>query len=100
MLSKKAMQEIMGAIGGVVVGAVMGSIANPWSALVGGGIGALIGLGIGGALDDEEARISLHDRELDRVIGVGGETMGTGLSEPPTPSSPHPVTEHEWFRPA
>jgi hypothetical protein len=100
MLSKKTTEEIMGAIGGAVVGAVMGSISSMLAAVIGGLLGGLIGFGVAHAIDAEENRMSHHDHELDRVIGVEGGTMGTGLPKPPTPSTPPPVSENEWFKEA
>ena len=100
MLSKKTIEEIIGAIGGIVVGAVMGSMSSMLAAVIGGVIGGLIGFGLARAIDAEEDRVSFHDHELDRVIGIEGGTMGTGLPKPPTPSTPPPVSEHEWFREA
>jgi hypothetical protein len=101
MLSKKTTEEIIGAVGGLIVGAIVGSISSLLAAVIGGILGGLIGFGIARAIDAEENRVSLHDHELDRAIGIEGGTMGTGLAKPPTPSTPPPpVGENEWFREA
>jgi nucleotide-binding universal stress UspA family protein len=64
------------AITGGVVGAAVGAIGGPPGAIAGGAIGTAVGMLAGVALDEESARESAHDHELDDDIGVTSGDLG------------------------
>jgi hypothetical protein len=92
MLRKRTLEEIIGAAGGAATGVIMGSISGELGAVIGAVVGGIGGLGIGAAIDSEESRVSRHDHELDRVIGVEGGDIGARPSEPPPA-----LDEGGWF---
>lgn len=92
MKKKKEPEEIppnpligITAIEGAVAGAVVGAIAGPIGAIVGGGLGSVAGIAAGAALEDDEARRSYHDHELDKEIGVEGGEIGHADPNMPPP---------------
>lgn len=78
------LHEAGGAAGGAIAGAAVGAMAGPAGAAVGAVLGGVVGAFAAKISDEEEARVSLHDGELDAVIGVsGGEIGAPNLEHPP-----------------
>lgn len=65
-------------IAGAASGAVAGAIAGPAGVVIGGAVGAALGMAAGQAMEDNDDAASVHDRELDEVIGVTRGTVGAG----------------------
>jgi universal stress protein F len=63
-------------LAGAISGAAAGALAGPPGAIAGGIIGTAIGAMAGSALDREDRRTGLHDRELDDAIGVTKGDLG------------------------
>lgn len=79
-----ALHQAEGAAGGAIAGAAVGSIAGPVGAAAGAVIGGVVGALVAKVADEEAERVSLHDKELDAVIGVSGGDMGApNLKHPP-----------------
>jgi hypothetical protein len=70
-------------IEGAVAGAAIGAMAGPVGIVAGSAIGGLIGAVAEEVLNEEEARRSKHDAELDEEIGVTGGTMGAAKPNQP-----------------
>jgi nucleotide-binding universal stress UspA family protein len=64
------------ALAGITGGAALGALAGPPGMIIGGTIGAAVGLLAGSVLDIEEQRTSKHDHELDDDIGVTKGDLG------------------------
>jgi hypothetical protein len=76
--------EAGGAAGGAIAGAALGSIAGPAGAAAGAVIGGVVGAFVAKVSDEEAARVSFHDGELDEAIGVTGGDLGApNLKHPP-----------------
>lgn len=71
--------EVAAAVAGATAGAVAGPPGIVTGAIIGGAIGAVVGH----TLDDEERRVSLHDQELDREIGVTEGDLGAASPTQP-----------------
>ena len=82
-LTKKHPTEAIVAASGTVAGAVVGSIAGPVGAVAGAIVGSLAGAVAGAALEDEDARASQHDEELDEAIGVYDGELGAAPPNAP-----------------
>jgi len=94
MLRIRMFEEMVGVVGGAGVGAIVGSISGPLGAAIGAVIGGIGGLGIAAAVATEEERVSFHDHQLDREIGVEGGDIGARPSEPPPA-----LDETAWYVP-
>lgn len=78
------LHEAGGAAGGAIAGAALGSVAGPVGGLAGAIVGGAIGAIIAKVADEESARASFHDGELDAAIGVNGGDLGApNLKHPP-----------------
>jgi hypothetical protein len=78
------LHEAAGAAGGAVAGAALGAIAGPLGIATGAIVGGVIGAFVAKVSDEESERASLHDGELDAVIGVNGGDLGApNLKHPP-----------------
>jgi hypothetical protein len=78
------LHEAGGAASGALAGAALGSIAGPAGVAVGAVLGGVVGAVVAKVSDEESARISLHDGELDAAIGVNGGDLGApNLKHPP-----------------
>ena len=78
------LHEAGGAAAGVIAGAALGSIAGPAGVAAGAVIGGVVGAVVAKVSDEESARVSLHEGELDAVIGVNGGDLGApNLEHPP-----------------
>jgi hypothetical protein len=78
------LHEAGGAAAGALAGAAVGSVAGPPGMIAGAVIGGAVGAVATKIADDESERVSLHDRELDDVIGVNGGDLGEpSLKHPP-----------------
>ena len=76
--------EAGGAAGGALAGAAIGSLGGPAGAAAGAVIGGVVGVFVAKIGDEEAARVSLHDGELDAAIGVSGGDLGApNLKHPP-----------------
>jgi hypothetical protein len=76
--------EAGGAAGGALAGAALGSMAGPAGAAAGAILGGVVGAFAAKIADEEADRVSLHDGELDAIIGVnGGEIGASNLEHPP-----------------
>lgn len=76
--------EAGGAAGGAIAGAALGAIAGPAGVAAGAMIGGVVGALVARVADEEADRTSLHDAELDAIIGVDGGTLGApNLKHPP-----------------
>lgn len=76
--------EAGGAAGGAIAGAALGAVAGPVGGLAGAIVGGAIGALIAKVADEESARASFHDGELDAEIGVNGGDLGApNLEHPP-----------------
>ncbi|HSO35780.1 MAG TPA: glycine zipper domain-containing protein [Labilithrix sp.] len=76
--------EAGGAAGGALAGAALGAIGGPAGAAVGAVLGGVVGAFVAKVSDEEAARVSFHDHELDAEIGVeGGDIGAPGLKHPP-----------------
>lgn len=81
------LHEAGGAAGGALAGAALGAIAGPGGAAAGAVIGGVVGAFVAKVADEEMARASFHDGELDAIIGVSGGDLGApGLKHPPAVS--------------
>jgi len=78
--------EEAGAIGGEITGAIVGSMAGPPGVVAGMVIGAAAGAMLGKIIDEEAARTSHHDIELDEAIGVTKGDLGS-VHPPPPPEA-------------
>jgi phage tail tape-measure protein len=72
-------------VGGTLAGTMVGAIAGPVGMVVGGVVGGTLGIVAGATLDEENARISKHDHELDKEIGVEEGDIGRPSAPPPAP---------------
>jgi hypothetical protein len=72
-------------VGGTLAGTMIGAIAGPVGMVVGGVVGGTLGIVAGATLDEENARISKHDHELDKEIGVEEGDIGRPSTVPPPP---------------
>ena len=78
------LHEAGGAAGGAIAGAALGSIAGPLGAATGAVLGGVIGAVVAKVGDEESERHSVHDGELDAIIGVSGGDLGApNLKHPP-----------------
>src|SRR4051794_22405092 len=78
------LHEAGGAAGGAVAGAAVGSIAGPPGIAAGAVIGGVVGALVAKIGDEDAERVSAHDGELDKAIGVtGGEIGAPNLKHPP-----------------
>ena len=78
------LHEAGGAAGGAIAGAALGAVAGPVGAAAGAVIGGVVGAFVAKVADEESARVSFHDNELDEAIGVTGGTLGApNLKHPP-----------------
>jgi uncharacterized membrane protein len=78
------LHEVGGAAGGAIAGAAIGAIGGPGGAAAGAVIGGVIGAFVTKVADEESARVSFHDGELDAAIGVNGGDLGApNLEHPP-----------------
>jgi hypothetical protein len=78
------LHEAGGAAGGALTGAVLGAIGGPAGAAAGAVIGGVVGAIVAKIGDEEAARVSFHDGELDEAIGVNGGDLGApNLEHPP-----------------
>jgi len=70
--------ELVGAttLAGAIGGAALGAIAGPPGLILGGTVGAGIGLLAGSTLDAAVHEADAHDHDLDDVIGVSGGDLG------------------------
>lgn len=66
----------LGVLAGEIAGGVVGSAAGPAGAVAGMIVGAIAGEVVGEVLQQESARTTLHDQELDAAIGVIGGDLG------------------------
>ena len=80
---KKHATEAIVAASGTVAGAVVGSIAGPVGAIAGAIVGSVAGAVAGAALEDEDARASQRDEELDETIGVYDGQIGAAPPNAP-----------------
>jgi len=82
--TNRHLHEAGGAVGGALAGAALGFIAGPGGAAAGALIGGAVGALVAKVGDEESERVSLHDGELDAVIGVNGGDLGApNLEHPP-----------------
>ena len=78
------LHEAGGAAGGALAGAALGSMAGPVGVATGAVLGGVIGALVAKVGDEECERVSLHEGELDAVIGVNGGDLGApNLKHPP-----------------
>lgn len=78
------LHEAGGAAGGAIAGAALGFVAGPAGAAAGALIGGVVGALVAKIGDEESERVSLHEGELDAVIGVNGGDLGApNLEHPP-----------------
>ena len=66
----------VGAIAGEALGAIVGSGAGPVGVAAGLVIGTAVGALVGKVFDQEQARVSRHQQELDDEIGVTRGDLG------------------------
>jgi hypothetical protein len=78
------LHEAGGAAGGAIAGAALGAVGGPAGAAAGAIIGGVVGAFVTKIADEEAARASFHDGELDEEIGVSGGDIGApNLKHPP-----------------
>jgi len=77
-------REVEGGAAGAAAGAVLGAVAGPPGMVAGAVIGGVVGAVAAGVLDTEADREALHQRELDKAIGMSeGELGAPNLEHPP-----------------
>jgi hypothetical protein len=82
--ARHPLHEAGGAAGGAIAGAALGAMAGPAGAAAGAVLGGVVGAFVAKVADEESARVSFHDGELDAVIGVSGGDLGApNLEHPP-----------------
>jgi hypothetical protein len=91
--ARHPLHEAGGAAGGVIAGAALGSIAGPAGAAAGAVIGGVVGAFVAKVADEESARVSFHEGELDATIGVNGGDLGA-------PNLKHPAAVRGAYSPA
>jgi hypothetical protein len=64
-------------------GAIAGTVGGPVGMAIGAVIGGLVGAVAGVAVESADREKSLHDEQLDRVIGVSGGNIGEASPDQP-----------------
>jgi hypothetical protein len=73
----------IGAAVGALGGVALGTIAGPIGMVIGGILGAVAGAGCGDAVGKIQEHRSLHDDQIDEVMGVIDGNLGTAAWDQP-----------------